>query len=111
MDEPEVDPRDIVGRFIEDPGSFELLRAQVAQVHRKAPYLVDLEDLLQDVVLRALTWRSSFQGTSRNELLGWFRTIAERRLTDYLRLTSRRADPSKFREIRSGRSSADIVDD
>ncbi len=49
------------------------------------PYLVEEDDLFQEVMLRALHAAEQFQGSTAEELRGWIRTIARRCQIDRLR--------------------------
>jgi RNA polymerase sigma-70 factor (ECF subfamily) len=74
------------GEFVEqrlqDAAFLDLLKTDVAGIF---PGAVDREDLFQDVVLRALKDRDSFDGDSDQELRAWLRTIARHRAIDSLR--------------------------
>ncbi len=84
--------QNLVVRYLSDPANYGDLWRVIARVHRRAPFLVEEDDLFQDAALGALSARNQFSGDSYREFLAWFRTIAQRQLIDYIRGLARRGN-------------------
>jgi RNA polymerase sigma factor (sigma-70 family) len=80
----------IVGIYLSDRELEPRLRAIIKTVHDRAPYVMEWEDLYQEVMLKALVAREQFGGSTSEEFLGWLRTIADHAMIDRLRRAAHR---------------------
>jgi RNA polymerase sigma-70 factor (ECF subfamily) len=87
-DDPPKNAVDVV-QFLGQRENFQALSGIVAATHRRAPYLIEREDLFQELMLRALKARDQFRGQTDQELLAWLAQIARNCVTDRLRRHAR----------------------
>ena len=78
-----------VVRYLSNPANHPDLWRIIARVHWWAPFVVEEDELFQEVALRALRAGNQFDGNSYGQFLGWFAAIARRRLIDYVRNSTR----------------------
>jgi RNA polymerase sigma factor (sigma-70 family) len=110
MNDPE-DSAVLVRALLSDERFIQMLRTHILKMCRNYRSLIDVDDLLQDVVIKALVSREAFAGHSKGELFAWLKSIAHSRLVDQLRRQSRHSTTELIETQRVDRPQDAFVDD
>ncbi len=89
---------DLLRDILADPARRQKLWEVFTSVHRRAPYLMEVEELQQAAFLRVLMAADQFRGSTESEFLAWVRAIARNCLMDSLRDSARHPPPIPFEE-------------
>lgn len=75
--------------YLGDGGCHASIQSAIRRVHRRVPFVIDEDDFFQEVTLRALLSRNTFQGATQAQFLAWLTGVAKHCLVDAVRRANR----------------------